>query len=152
MFRQRKVEPRVAMIGPYRLFGHRKVAIGKGARRNPDQVRKPVGFPPERRPAVGAEMEGHVAAAGGRTPEGPGAGDGQFHAVAREKGRDTEERSGPPLAIEAMAERNLRGLAGAGEDQLAAMTGGGAFHGAKAYHRGPGKQDRRPACNSRFVH
>ena len=151
MFRQRKVEPRVAMIGPYRLFGHRKVAIGKGARRNPDQVRKPVGFPPERRPAVGAEMEGHVAAARRRAFERIGPG-GQFDAVAGEKSRDAEERSGPPLAIEAMAERNLRGLAGAGEDQLAAMTGGGVFHGGKAYHRGPGKQDRRPACNSRFVH
>src|SRR3546814_1863432 len=69
MLRHRKIEPGVAMLGPYRLFGHRKVAIGKSPRRDADQVREPFGVPPQRRSAVGAEMEGHVAAASRRALE-----------------------------------------------------------------------------------
>lgn len=129
------------MLGPDRLFGHRKAGIGKCARRDADQVREPFGLPPQRRSAIGAEMKGHVAAAGRRAPERLGSGGGQFHAVAGEKGRDAEQRPGSPLAIEAMTERHLCGLAGAGEDKLAAVAGGSAFHGRKTYHRGPGKQE-----------
>src|SRR3546814_6097489 len=84
MLRHRKIEPGVAMLGPYRLFGHRKVAIGKSPRRDADQVREPFGVPPQRRSAVGAEMEGHVAAARRRALERLGPG-GQFDAVAGEK-------------------------------------------------------------------
>ena len=152
MLGQRKIEPHVPLFRPYRLFGHRKVAVGKGARRNPDQVREPVGFPPERRPAVGAEMEGHVAAAGRRALESLGARDGQCHTLAGKKGRDAEERSGSPLAIEAMAERHLRGLAGAGEDELAAMTGGGAFHKRRHITARLASKLRPITGNSRFVH
>src|SRR3546814_5574246 len=51
-----------------------------------------------------------------------------------------------------MAERHLGGLAGAGEDELAAMTGGGAFHGAQAYHRAASKQDARsPLIAASFI-
>lgn len=141
MLDQRQIEPRVALLGPYGLFGHRKVRIGKRPRRDADQVRKPVGLPPQRRSAVGAKMEGYVAAAGRRALESLGARDGQCHTLAGKKGRDAEERSGSPLAIEAMAERYLRRIAGADEDELAAVTGGGAFHDPKAYHRAASKQD-----------
>ena len=151
MFRQRKVEPRVAMIGPYRLFGHRKVAIGKRPRRDADQMREPVRLPPQRRSATGAEMEGHVAAARRRAFERIGPG-GQFDAVAGEKSRDAEERSGPPLAIEAMAERHLRRIAGASEDELAAMTGGGAFHKRRHITARLASKLRPITGNSRFVH
>src|SRR3546814_16703793 len=51
-----------------------------------------------------------------------------------------------------MAERHLGGIAGAGEDELAAMTGGGAFHGAQAYHRAASKQDARsPLIAASFI-
>src|SRR3546814_7292191 len=51
-----------------------------------------------------------------------------------------------------MAGRNLGGIAGAGEDELAAMTGGGAFHGAQAYHRAASKQDARsPIIAASFI-
>src|SRR3546814_7731409 len=96
-------------------------------------------------------MEGHVAAARRRALERLGPG-GQFDAVAGEKGRHAEERSGSSLAIEAMAERHLGGIAGAGEDELAAMTGGGAFHCAQAYHRAASKQDARsPLIAASFI-
>src|SRR3546814_17877894 len=47
------------------------------------------------------------------------------------------------MEIEAMAGGDIGGVGGAGEDELAEMTGGGAFHGAQAYHRAASKQDAR---------
>src|SRR3546814_10585744 len=53
----------------------------------------------------------------------------QSHVRPRKEGRDAEQRPGSPLAVHAMAKRNLGGLAPAPKDQLAAMAGGVPFHG-----------------------
>lgn len=126
---RRKLEPLMLIFGPHRLLRHREVAIRESTRGYADEIGKAFGFPPKRRTAFGAKMEGDVEPARRRTPERP-----RFPARRRDtgswkEGGYTEQRPGSPLAIQAMAKRNLGRLARAAEQKLAAVTRGVSFHG-----------------------
>ena len=130
---RRQFEPKVPVFRPDSLFRHLKAGIGKCARRDPDQVRKPCGLPPERGSAFGAEVKRYVEAARRGTRERPGRTRNPLHAIVLEKHRNAEQRSRPPLAIEAMAERNLGRLTGANKLQPTAMARGAPLAAVNAH-------------------
>src|SRR3546814_15852537 len=86
-------------------------------------MRQAVGLPPQRRSACGAEMKGDVETARRRTAKAFRRARHQSHVRPRKEGRDAEQRPGSPLAVHAMAKRNLGGLAPAPKEQLAAKIG-----------------------------
>src|SRR3546814_13838556 len=92
-------------------------------------------------------MKGDVETARRRTAKAFRRARHQSHVRPRKEGRDAEQRPGSPLAVHAMAKRNLGGLAPAPQDQLAAMAGGVPFHGMNPIT--PGRASPPPDCGGR---
>src|SRR5262249_2914471 len=100
----------------------RESRIGKGADGNRDQVRLYAQRPIDGRAAGWAEAEGDGIAAVGDAHELDRAPlDADL--LAWEARVGAEDAAGPPLAVQAVADRNADGLARAGEPKLPAAAG-----------------------------
>lgn len=117
--------PRMLALLPYRVLRCGKVLVGKCAHSNGEHFAIRTGVIPERRAAVGAEMEVRaVAAVADMLINLMLAAD--RHRIRRKARLKSESRPAAFLAVIAMADRDADGLASAGGGKLATPAGGGA--------------------------
>src|SRR5215211_6023516 len=125
----RKGEPVVLRPGPDRAHRRREVRIGKSADGDADDVGQALILPEHGRAAFGTEVEGEPGAALGLPAEGAALALGGNNLSAREEGLGAEQRTGAPLASEAMTRRDDAWGTGRANAQLAAGAGGRALDG-----------------------
>ena len=104
--------------------GCRKSGIGEGANGHGEDVGHPRQLPIDRRAAGRAEVEGDLIAAVGDARERRGPTFDPGHLGARKACLCPKDAARPPLAVQAMADRDPDRLPLAGEAELAAAAMG----------------------------